>query len=1111
MYRKKSTWIVFFILFIISSYSAYLIFPNAFAILNIDLKMSRQQALSKALEISNNYNIGPSEASQVVTFTSDNNAQNFIELDQGGSEKFIEILDNNYYDAYYWHVRHYQPGNVNESWIRFTPEGDVYGFYERLSDDLFLESLDEGEALIFAQNEASEKWDVDFEKYILAEKSQDKKPSNRIDYNFVYKRSDISLGEEGEYRLKLTVSGSKLTSVERFIKIPESFKMKYEEMRSANNTIATIANYGILIFYVLGGIVLGLFLLNRERWLIWKQAIYWALFISILMFFSGVNFFPLSWLNYDTALSTNNFILQNFLFSLINTVIFSVVLILSFLAAEGLSRKAFPEHIQFWKLWHKENAASTQVLGQTIGGYLIIGIDLIFVAVFYTVTSHYLGWWTPSGPLFSPDMIATPFPWLSAIGMSLQAGFWEECLFRAVPLAGAALIGQKYGNKKLWIGFAMILQALIFAAAHANYPSYPAYSRLVELIVPSFIFGFIYLKFGLLPAIIAHFGYDVVWFSLPIFVSSSNDVIFDKIMVLLLALVPLWVVLKSYLKTGKMTELSEEFYNKSFKPIKINKEQTIKKESDNLSIYKNYKPLLYVLFVIGLILIFTIPNKRNINLNLEINRSEAIKLAKDYMSEYNINLNNDWVMLTALNTGTIDIDDDYVWENEGGEYYKNLLGSYVSNNNWIVRYVKFDGDVSERSEEYRIILNHDGSLNQIMHKYPENAEGLRINESDARVIAMEFVENRFLLKNVEIEEISASPSNLVNRDDWFFIFKDTFNSTADTELRIKISISGDEIVSFDRYVHIPEKWQRDYKDDKTFLSIVNLVSYFLMMFFVVYAAAFSLSKWSKGAFNFSVFKTVSIVLLFLGFLDLFNSYPQITSSFSTGSPFMNQIITGIGGSVVMLVLGSLLLASIIGNITKVPKKSIYVFSNLEVILLSVGILGLIKFSKNIEMVSPYWISDQGFTNTYFPLITHLNDSIYQFFSNSILLMFVFTFINNLTDYGRKRQWLYILILFMFTLSMNGMAIGNNLGVSNFSQLLYISIVVSVIFIFMYKFYVVYDITIIPIIISIMLSMQFLLISTTNSYPSVLIGNVIPAVLVLFAGYVFRTFLINYSK
>ena len=35
------------------------------------------------------------------------------------------------------------------------------------------------------------------------------------------------------------------------------------------------------------------------------------------------------------------------------------------------------------------------------------------------------------------------------------------------------------------------------------------------------------------------------------------------------------------------------------------------------------------------------------------------------MSEDDINLNNDWVMLTALNTGTIDIDDDYVWEMKG--------------------------------------------------------------------------------------------------------------------------------------------------------------------------------------------------------------------------------------------------------------------------------------------------------------------------------------------------------------------------------------------------------------------------------------------------------------
>ena len=138
------------------------------------------------------------------------------------------------------------------------------------------------------------------------------------------------------------------------------------------------------------------------------------------------------------------------------------------------------------------------------------------------IMANYFGWWVPSGPLFHPDMIATPFPWLSAIGMSLHAGFWEECLFRAVPLAGAAIIGKRYGNQKLWIAFAMILQAVIFAGAHANYPSYPAYSRLIELIIPSLFWGAVYLRFGLLPVIISHFGYDVVWFALPIFTSSSR-------------------------------------------------------------------------------------------------------------------------------------------------------------------------------------------------------------------------------------------------------------------------------------------------------------------------------------------------------------------------------------------------------------------------------------------------------------------------------------------------------------------------------------------------------------------------------------------------------------
>jgi hypothetical protein len=57
--------------------------------------------------------------------------------------------------------------------------------------------------------------------------------------------------------------------------------------------------------------------------------------------------------------------------------------------------------------------------------------------------------------------------------ISLRAGFWEECLFRAAPLAGATLIGDRPEGRRWWIGGTLVAQALIFGAVHANYPAQP--------------------------------------------------------------------------------------------------------------------------------------------------------------------------------------------------------------------------------------------------------------------------------------------------------------------------------------------------------------------------------------------------------------------------------------------------------------------------------------------------------------------------------------------------------------------------------------------------------------------------------------------------------------
>ena len=86
-----------------------------------------------------------------------------------------------------------------------------------------------------------------------------------------------------------------------------------------------------------------------------------------------------------------------------------------------------------------------------VGGYLLVSVFFAYDVLLYLITTRVFGWWSPAEALLHPDVLATYAPWLSAIANSFQAGFWEECLFRAVPIAGAALIGDRFGQRRLFL------------------------------------------------------------------------------------------------------------------------------------------------------------------------------------------------------------------------------------------------------------------------------------------------------------------------------------------------------------------------------------------------------------------------------------------------------------------------------------------------------------------------------------------------------------------------------------------------------------------------------------------------------------------------------------
>jgi len=657
MLRKTEFWIVAVGLSGLASWFTIWGFPLAFPLVTLDLRMDRAGALRAAQELAARHDWGPPGFRQAAQFDLDYTVQAFVELEAGGNEAFARLLEEGLYHPYTWRIRHFRTQETTETLVRFTPAGEPYGFREKLPEDQEGAALSSEAAREVAEQGANA-WPVELAEFVLVESSREVRPSERVDHVFVYERPDRSLGE-GRYRLRLAVSGDRLTELTHFVEVPEAFQRRYGEMRSLNNAIAGGASVAIVVLLGIGGCGVGLFVLLRKRWVTWKQALAWGLVVGALESATYLGFWPLLWMQYDTAVSATNFTVQHLALALAQFLAIAAMTTLFFMAAESLTRLAFPEHIQIWKLWSAPAVSSPSVLGRTVAGYLLVAAFAAYEVALYFVARKSLGWWNPSGALSDPNVLASYFPWLTAVGLSLRAGVTEECLFRAVPLASAALLGRRFGRPRLWIVGALLLQAVLFGAGHANYPAQPAYARLVELILPAVGWGVLYLAFGLLPCIVCHFAVDVVFIGLPIFASAAPTAWIHQSIIVLLTLVPFWVVLAARIRRGRWSAIDENVLNRAWAPPAppLRPEEPTVAVTTGLG--RHTRVALIAGGCVGLAAWALIGPFKNDAPPLQVGRAEATAAARQALEGRGIQLGAEWRELSTAE-GSVALVDRFV-------------------------------------------------------------------------------------------------------------------------------------------------------------------------------------------------------------------------------------------------------------------------------------------------------------------------------------------------------------------------------------------------------------------------------------------------------------------
>ncbi len=854
--RKPAFWIVVLVASAICVFSVLHWFGDAFSVLDLDVRMSRTTAIDDARRLARDrrlIDVAPVEAA--ARFDGDSSAQTFIELEGGGKPALKPLLGSGEFTLYKWRVRLFTPGVEREVQIAFTPDGRPAGFFVRVPEAAAGASLSADDARALAIAAATKDWNVDFTHYRALTASATTRPGKRIDHEFVYERTGADTPAIGDGRLRLTmvVSGDRLTRLSRTIYVPEAFARRYATLRSVNNNIAAGASVAAGLLYGLGGCLIGLIWLMRRHALQWAPSAKWAAVVALLVTGAGLSNVSGSWFAYDTATSASTHLYTRIGGALVGGVATWLLLTVVFATAEGMGRLAFGNHPQLWRTWCAPSANSRQIWGRTLAGYAWIGFDLAFIALFYFMVDRYLGWWSPSDSLIDPNILGTPQPWLSPVSMALQAGMMEESLFRAIPIAGAALLGRHFGRQKTFIVVALVLQAIIFGCAHANYPGEPAYARPVELFLPALVWGIVYLRYGLVPGMLFHFGFDLVLMSIPLFVTEAPGIFFDRAMVVGILSLPLVVLIVQRVRAGRLIDLPASERNAEAPHTLVATAATedavlevvdrvdglvsrpagstdaapppvdVSTSTASLPFTRHERWILLVFAIVGVFGLGVRVAQPYDAPALPIDRTEALAVAEHALAERGIALDGRWVR-SARAVGLSDAAGaDFVWREGGAGLFAKLMGSAISPPHWEVRFARFDGDVAER-DAWRVSLV-DGrpapeGIRVIEHDVPEARAGRRLTEAEARPLAEAAIATWLKRAAASLEPRSAQADERPSRVDWAFVYADpTVVLPKGGEARIAVEVDGDEVASVGRFLFIPDAWKREERSRNELLVI----------------------------------------------------------------------------------------------------------------------------------------------------------------------------------------------------------------------------------------------------------------------------------------------------
>jgi hypothetical protein len=332
----------------------------------------------------------------------------------------------------------------------------------------------------------------------------------------------------GTARVVVRVFGDEVGGYGRYLRVPEEFSRGFENVQSKGAFLA-IASIVITVLLALAALVISI-VRFRSGDVDWRTAITCGLIVGVMFAAYTLTAWPEAQFRYQTQIDWAVFIGMAVLGLVLAAVFYVVFVTFPTAAGESMARELFPDSLRGFRDALRGRIFTRTFAAASLRGYALAAALMGFFTAFYWFARNFLGAWMPAEGPYS-QIFNNQMPVLTPLTISLVAAISEETIYR---LFGVSLFRRWTRSTFL----ALLIPAAIWAFGHSNYPVFPVYIRGIELTLAGALFGYAFLRFGLLACIVAHYVIDAVALGAPLVTSGNDFYLVSGLVVIGLALVP---------------------------------------------------------------------------------------------------------------------------------------------------------------------------------------------------------------------------------------------------------------------------------------------------------------------------------------------------------------------------------------------------------------------------------------------------------------------------------------------------------------------------------------------------------------------------------------------